>query len=201
MSIQKIKEFSNFESRTDFENIQEYIDFQEFDNFTKSAFKDVLEMASIRLEHIFPQEKSKDKMILIIALFLSKPLRNEIEQEKYELIKYLLETTKNADVENKDYYLSGKFSFMIVNLIQFLGFIMVYFLLSLKIFQIFSNLNKNEIENIFIEKKKFGDIDPNNLKEYFQAKLQLLNPKLTSDAVLNCCLPYIFDPIKYSKLN
>ncbi len=179
---------------------QEYINKFDFDKLFKNIFLDVVFFANRRLKYIYPKDKLEEKILDTILLFLAKPNRNEIFENKKRLITDLIKNTIEQH-EPVVLYSSGKFSFLIVNLIHFFCYMLVYFLLSSTFLMFYNNLNKNQIEKLLLDKQKVANIDPDNINMYFSEKLKLLNGNLNPDSVLECCLPYIFDPIKNRIIN
>lgn len=168
------------------------------DKLSKHLLKEIRIMALKRMSNLYPQENYQERILLTILLFLSRSEREDIKLEKYRLVYDLLDSTSTDVENNQKKYSSGKFSFLIVNLIHFFSFIMVYFLLSITFLQIFDQLSKSQIEKLLVNKEKVMHLDPDNIKDYFQNKMKIVNDRLDPDKLLECCLPYIFDPIRES---
>jgi hypothetical protein len=181
-------------------DLDTYINSLDIDKLNKSILKNVLAMAKHRLEYIFPRDNYEENVMLTVLLFLSKPAVDDFEQEKINLLKKLIENTKEIKESIKDQYSSGKFSFLIVNLVYYLTFSLVSFFLSISLLQTFENFNKNQIEKLIVENEEVNGISPGELKDYFNKRLEEVNSKINPDTVLNACLPYIFDPIKTRKI-
>jgi hypothetical protein len=195
MSLNKLIALSeNFEKNS--KSMHDYItSLDNLDSITKAMLKEVYDSASSKLQYVFPKENFEKTVLFFILLFLAKPLREEIKREKRKLIFNLLAYTK--DKEDKSKYLSGKFSFLIANLIYFICNLLIYCLLSIVVLQTFDNFNYSEIEKLLVQKIIVKNISPENIQEYYAKKFEKINPKLkNSGPILDCCLPYIFEPIK-----
>ena len=193
LSLEKIKQIANeFKPETEFEyNLTS----SNFDKLNKAILKEVFIAASSRLELIFPPDKLNSSIILFILLFLAKSSKEEIKTEKSNLIRLLINNTRDKRDSSK--FSSGRLSFLIVNLIYFMIYVIIYFLLSIVILQVFGKLNLREIEMLLVDRIEVKRISPDKLQEYFISKFEMINPKMKSpEPILNCCLPYIFEPIK-----
>jgi hypothetical protein len=195
MSLSKLISLTeNFEKNS--KSMHDYIlSLDNIDNITKAMIKEVYDTASSKLQFVFPKESYEKTVLFFIILFMAKPIREEIKKEKKKLILILLDNTR--DNKDKSKFLSGKFSFLITNLINFISNLLIYCLLSIVILQTFDKFNYSEIEKLLVNKIIVKNISPDNIKEYYEKKFEKINPKLKSSMpIIDCCLPYIFEPIK-----
>lgn len=173
----------------------EYINNLDIDDLTKKMFVDIFTIAKSRLEICVSKDKLNSFLFSTIILFLSKPIRVDIKEEKKKILSLIIKETKL-----KSEYNSGKLSFLILNLIYFFLNIFLYFLMTILILQYFENLNKSEFNKLFLNKETVGNISYDTVQEYIHKKLKEINPKLSNaNSVIDVCLPYILDPIKQSK--
>jgi hypothetical protein len=172
----------------------------DLDKLTKNMLLEVTALADKRMTYFYPPDKFEEKIFFTIFLFLAKPQKKEIEEEKIELLKYLITNTSDKCEASEKFYSSGRFSYLIVNLVHFFSFMLVYFLLSVTFLQLYENFSKSQIEKLIGNKQKVGNIEPDKLREYFHKKLALINKNINPENILSCVLPYIFDPIKESNI-
>ncbi len=173
--------------------MQEYFNSLKLEKIFTVLFMEVYNVSEKRLKDIFP---SKNKILQGIFLFLANPYNSEVTIEKADFILELLKMTKDPDDDAK--YLSGKFSFLIMNIIYFFCNIIIYCVFSLVLLQVFEKFSLKEIEQVFIQKSQVREITPANLQEFYAKKFEIINPRLKSaEPIVDCCLPYIFEPIKY----
>lgn len=173
----------------------EYLDILKLDIVLKNLIVELFQISEVRLKNIYPSEKLGNTILQIILLFLANPNNNDLKTEKFNLLKQLINHTQDAYDNAK--YLSGKFSFLIVNTLYFFCNVMIYCLFSIVLLQVFENFSSKEIEKLMIEKVKVKSISFTNLQDFYSKKLEILNPRLKSaEPVVECCLPYIFEPIK-----
>jgi hypothetical protein len=156
-----------------------------------------MQVANTKLRIIFPTEKFEEVTLLIFFLFMAKNYKEEIRKEKKNILTYLISQTRDTSEVNK--YSSGKFSFLIINFLNYICHILLYFPLMITLLQHFDQLSKSQIEKLIINKIEVNGIKYDELKKYFLEKLQKLNSKIKPEAIMNCCLPYIFEPIKNCK--
>lgn len=195
MSLNKLISIAeNFDKNS--KSMHDYISsLYNLDNITRVMIKEVYDIASSKLKFVFPKEGYEKTVLYFIILFMAKPLREEIKMEKRKLIFNLLENTR--DNQDKSKFLSGKFSFLIANLINFISNLLIYCLLSIVILQTFDKFNYSDIEKLLVNKIIVKNISPANIQEYYEKKFEKINPKLkNSMPILDCCLPYVFEPIK-----
>jgi hypothetical protein len=192
MHVDKMKTISSNKRN---EEIIQYINTLDIDNLNKNILKEVTMIAINRVEFIFPKGKVEQYILFTIILFMAKPIKENVKNEKKRIIEELIRYTIDAEKENK--FDSGKLSFMILNIIYFFFNILLYFILSISIIQLNEKLSKNELEKLLIDKVEVGKLKPDEVKNYLSDKLKSLNPKLkNADPVVDTCLPYVFDPIK-----
>jgi len=194
LNVQKIKQISTMFQGT----FDEYIEsLQDLDKLTKHLLKDVVINAEMRLKVIFPKNNFWEFTLLIFFLFMAKSFKQEIQIEKKNLLVQLFKVAQ--DHTNISKYSSGKFSFLIINFLNFLCQILLYVPLMITLLQHFDNLSKSQIERLIMFKNEVNGIKYEDLKEHFLNKLEKINPKIKPDSIMNCCLPYIFEPIKHRK--
>ena len=194
-NIQKIKNITS-SYRGSFE---EYIDsLQDLDKLNKHLLKEVMQVADNKLRIIFPTEKFEELTLLIFFLFMAKSYREEIRKEKKNVLTYLISHSRDTSEVNK--YSSGKFSFLIINFLNYICHILLYFPMMITLLQHFDQLNKLQIEKLIVNKIEVNGIKYEELKRYFLEKLEKLNSKIKPEAIMDCCLPFIFEPIKNCKI-
>jgi hypothetical protein len=173
--------------------MQEYFDSLKFEKVFTTLLLEVYNVSEKKLKHVFP---SKNSIIKGILLFLTHPYNSDVSLEKVNFLEVVLNTTKDPDDDAK--YLSGKFSFLIVNIIYFFCNIIIYCVFSLALLQVFEKFSVKDIDQVFVQKAKVREIALSNLQEFYAKKFEIINPRLKSaEPIVECCLPYIFEPIKY----
>jgi hypothetical protein len=195
MNLTKLRSISeHFDKNV--KSMDEYItELDGLDNITKAMLKEVLVSATDKLQFVFPQENFEKTVLFCVLLFMAKPVRDDIKKEKRKVIINLFDHTKDKTESTK--YRSGKFSFLIANLIQFICNMLIYCLLSVVILQTFDNFSLGEVEKLLVDKIVVKNIIPARIQEYYALKFEKINPKLKDSApILDCCLPYVFEPIK-----
>ena len=109
--------------------------------------------------------------------------------------------------KNVNFYHSGKFSFLLVNMIQFCLFLFIYLIVAPSILIKINNFNEKEIENIFINKKISKDlisnenlnenknVDIKKFNEYIYRQMQQINININYDRLLKRLLVECLQPI------
>lgn len=172
------------------EDMETFMNDNEIDKLSKKLMSDILLFAEEKLHCVYPEREFKKNVLLTSILFLSRN-NQETESHKRKLLSTLIENTKVDAL-----YRSGKFSFLITNIVHYFCYIFVKFILIQAVLLTFEGWNRGQMETFFIQGEKVEKIEHESFNEYFKSKLQALNSKISPEAVLNLCLPYIFDPIK-----
>lgn len=188
----QLDEFKTVSSKMSKSTIEDYVATMDFDDLTKKIFTEVYNESISRFSPILPEKIITRLIIHSIMLFLTKPKSEDISIARQTLIEEFISSAKSDDL-----YHSGRLSYVIVQLILFITNILIYFLLSLTILQVFENMNKYEMQLLLIEKQKVSNIKFENIFDYFSSKLEIINPRLKSPhIILDVCLPYVCEPIK-----
>ena len=66
-----------------------------------------------------------------------------------------------------------KLSYLIINLVHFFSFILICFYINIVVLQ----LDKKSLEKLIVNKMSVNEIDPNNIKEYFDEEIKKLDIK------------------------
>jgi hypothetical protein len=115
--------------------------------------------------------------------------------------------SENLNKNSVNFYHSGKFSFLLVNMIQFCLFLFIYLIVAPSILIKINNFNEKEIENIFINKKISKDlisnenlgenknVDIKKFNEYIYRQMQQINININYDRLLKRLLVECLQPI------
>jgi hypothetical protein len=166
--------------------INQFDKINELDSVGKEIYTYVYNYAIKEFKYIF-DENLNENVFTILCLFMQNN-RKDLKSYKIKFIESLL--NKNRD--DLGYYNTGKFSYLIVNLVHFFSFMLICFYINIVVLQ----LDKKNLEKLIVNKISVNDIDPNKLKEYFDGEIKLILPDLGPNNILDCVLPYIFHPVK-----
>ena len=199
-----LKEFQKFmkdekeKSEKTIENIsQDIIDsfFKEEENIINYVFKNVALFSYSKLRWIF--KKEKDISILIcyfIYLFLTENQRGR-NNMLYKKINSLFEKIKLGEENWKIIFRTGKFSFLLLNLIQFCTFCFIYFFCGPGVIEITGNFKKNELKTIFSNKLKSEKYRPDNINKLLNDYLFFINRNIQPNTINYIIITDVLQPL------
>ena len=162
--------------------------------------KKTIEKKIKKKEELNENEINLKKSLLIFSQ-ISKESENinNNNNNKKEFDKLSLNSTS--------FYYSGKFSFLLVNMIQFCLFMFIYLIVAPTILNKLNKFNENEIQEIFINKKISKDlysnenlsevqkVDIKNFNEFIYRQVQQINISINYDKLLKRLLVECLQPI------
>ena len=165
----------------------------EFDKIINQILKDVLIFSEKKFQYVFPKNEFKIHILSIIYFFCANGKSNSTRKNKQKYLKNLLKT---ALIKNKLYY-SWKLSNIIVNIVQFSLFCFVYLFGSRAILIQINDFPIEGLELIYIEKKSFRGIKPEDFSDYVtnQINYLCLGNANHHHFIVNILLSNIFQPI------
>ena len=134
----------------------------EMDFVTKEIYNYVYSYAINEFKFIFG-ENLEENVFAILSLFLMSDKR-ENKNYKVSFIHNLL--AKN--VNSVGHYITGKLSYMIINLVHYFTFMLICFFLNPVLLQ----LDRKNKEKLIVNKSSVNNIDPNNLKKHFDENIK-----------------------------
>jgi len=205
MSASKIVEHGEEAKRIQSdEDLEEFffniLDQKEILNLQIKTVKKIMQLmnVSVRIKSI----TDEDLPVIIIEmlfLFLSDPERTEIQNEKLNVIKLLLDT-ENSDENDKS---KGKF---IINAKKFQNNIKLFvnivhlILTSYILLIIFLPSGINGLDSYFENQERQGLGIDDTIKWVYKIIESIMNEQLDKDKIIENCIRYIELPIKDSKI-
>ena len=203
-----VKDFNEFmENEVDKkENITKsitYTFFKEDDDININIFNNVVSFAYKRFSSrcLFSNDEDiKISLLYFIYFFLAEKQKGS-NKFMYKKIYKLFEKIKIKESDDKIYFHSGKFSFLILNLIQLCTYIFIYFFCAPSLLE--DNFKKYEIKTIFSNEKKTEKYHPDAIDKYIEEYLYSINnnlrPKIVNCIILTDVLQPISDYITDNK--
>jgi hypothetical protein len=178
---------------------------------------DIENEKTLFIKTLIENTKCEQKIFNNVKKTLEKKIKkkddlNEInlKQSLLMLSKFSKESeinTNNFTKNSVEFYHSGKFSFLLVNMIQFCLFMFIYLIVAPSILHKINNFNDEEIQNIFINKKISKDlisnenlgenknVDIKKFNEYIYRQMQQINININYDRLLKRLLVECLQPI------
>ena len=198
-----IKDFNKFMAKQktySFENISKNITdtYIKEDDIIYSIFKNVSSFSYTKFKYLFHSENFDEKIKTLIFYFIflflteNQSAKNNILLKK---INKLFDKIKIKEENRSIQFRTGKFSFLLLNLIQFHTFCFIYFFCSRGVLQKIGNINKNEIKIIYSNQFKSEKYKPNNINKILNQSLYYLNKNIQPDKVNYIILADILQPL------
>lgn len=172
--------------------------FSESLNFSKlheNMFKDLLLLSTNKLSSIFPNKFLLESCSYIIFYFLYKKIP-QAKSERKKFLFYLIKTCQDSSCTTEDTFLSGKLSFLILNLIIYLSYILLYFFISYAFLEIEEEFTLEKFENLYIDKLPVKNINPKSFSQYTLNQIKKYNPYFSRENLCVLSIQYIFKPLK-----
>ena len=159
-----------------------------------SIVTDILNFAENKLNMLFDQSNSFYKdLVLVMYSFLNK---NREINKKYQM-QFIEKVIKTALIQNSDNeYDTGKILIGVLNILQFYLFMFVYCFVSIAVLDLFTNIDYNGIERLFVDKEKWENIAPSKLNKIVLDKLQMIDRALNPQDITEKLLKEVFGSIK-----
>jgi len=171
-------------------------------------FKTVINYSFYRFNSVFHNMDEEIILIIytIIFLFLTKrqkAIKKEIENDLCKLFEKIKLELKEKEGEYKFKFKTGKFSFLIMNLIQLCSFCFLNFFCGPATLIKFSNYGIDELNIIFSENNKTKLYEPENINTTVKNSLvyidESIQPKLINNKILTLVLQPLGDYISENK--
>ena len=183
-----------------FENISKNITDTYFkeDDIIYSIFKNVSSFSFSKFKCLFHSENFDEKIKTLIFYFIflflteNQSAKNNILLKK---INKLFDKIKLSEENRSIQFRTGKFSFLLLNIIQFHTFSFIYFFCSREVLQIIGNIKKNEIKTIYSNQIKSEKYKPNNINKILNDNLYYLNKNIQPDKVNYIILTDVLQPL------
>lgn len=190
ISMKDFNKFMEEESDKNIENITKnvlYKFFEEDDYININIFKNVVSFSFNRFHGrcLFPNDEDiKILLFYFIYFFLTEKQRGSkkiIHKKIYQLIEKIKINEKDGQI----YFHSGRFSFLILNLIQLCTYNFIYFFCAPTLLE--DDFKKYEIKTIFSNEVKAEKYQPENINKYIDEYLYSINKNLRPN-ILNCII-------------
>lgn len=161
--------------------------FKEDDDINSFIFKNVVSFSYMKFRSrcLFPvDEEIKILLCYFIYFFLTEKQRGN-NKILYKKVYKLFEKIKIKEEDEKIYFPSGKFSFLILNLIQLCTFSFIYFFCGPGLLE--DNFKKYEIKTIFSNEIKTEKYQPDNINKYLNDYLSSINSNNRPN-IINCII-------------
>ena len=167
----------------------------DFDKIITEILKDVLTFSEKKLKYLFPKNEVNKNILSILYFFCANSKNTSTKEEKQKYLKHLLKTAL-LKKQNKKYY-SWKLSNIIVNIIQFSLFCFVYLFGSRAILIQINDFPIEGLELIYIEKRSFRGIKPEDFGNYVTQLINSLSygKEDHHKFMVNILLSNVFQPI------
>ena len=183
-------------SSTDIEKqIGNFTESLNFPKLSECMFKDLLLLSTNKLSSIFPDKFLLESCSYILFFFLYKKTP-QIKQERKKFLYYLIKTCQDSTCTTEDSFLSGKLSFLILNLIIFLSYILLYFFISYAFLEIDEEFTIEKFKNLYIDKLPVKNISPKSFSQYTFNQIKKYNPYFSRENLCILSIQYIFKPLK-----
>lgn len=157
-----------------------------------SIVTDILNFAESKLNMLFDQSNSFYKdLVLVMYSFLNK---NCEINKKYQM-QFIEKVIKTALISDNEYE-TGKILIGVLNILQFYLFMFVYCFVSIAVLDLFTNIDYNGIERLFVDKEKWENITPSKLNKIVLDKLQMIDRNLNPQDITEKLLKEVFGSIK-----
>lgn len=201
ISIKEFQKFMKEESQKDnkktIENLSKDIidSFFKEENIINYVFKNVASFSYSKLRWLYNKEEEITKLILyFIFLFLTENQRGR-NNLLYKKINILFEKIKLGEDNEKIIFRTGKFSFILLNLIQFCTFCFISFFCGPGVIEITGNFKKSEVNTIFSNDVKLEKYRPNNINKLLNDYLYFINHNIQPNTVNYIILTDVLQPL------
>ena len=188
--------------------IEKYIENE--DDINRFIFKSVINFSFDRFLNVFHEELDENLIPIIfniIFLFLTqrqKGIKKEMRRDLCTLFETLKLEVKVTEKTEKIKFKTGRFSFLIYNLIQMCSFCFLNFFCGPATLKIAENFSEDDIDTVFSEKEsKFEKYQPENINKIVNHQLNKINiiikPQLINALILSQALQPISDYITKNK--
>ena len=210
-----LKSLKNEEEEEDKINTTDYIleriietYFEKQSDINLFLFKTVINYSFKRFNSVFDNMDEETIILLytIIFLFLTKrqkAIKKEMENDLCKLFEKIKLEIKEKEDEYKFKFKSGKFSFLIMNLIQLCSFCFLNFFCGPATLIKVANYGVKELNIIFSENDKTKIYEPENINNIVKNSLayidEFIQPKLINNKILTLVLQPLGDYISENK--
>ena len=175
--------------------------FGEKDEITNYIFKTVVSFSYNKFKYVFHRVVDNDIEIIISIFYIMYLFLCDTEQKRrnnflYKKIYKLFEIVKLKEEEGNFVFMSGKFFFLMFNLIQFCTFCFVNFFCGPGIIEITGNIKKYEAKKIFCDNEsKSEKYQPNNINKLVNDFLYHINHNIQPNIVNYYILTDVLQPL------
>lgn len=156
--------------------------------------KNVILHAKIQLRGLYPNKQYDYNILMTLYYFLTKQDKTN-EDSKKKLILVLIKNTIKENQSDPCLYSTGKFSFLLYNIIQFCLFSFLCLFVVISLLEIEENFDAKDLYELLIEKKETKKIDPLKLDVYINDKIIKVNKNISPHNVMVVFLNEIFKPL------
>ena len=159
-----------------------------------SIFQNIAYFASKKFKSIFRKGKDINTHLLYFLYFFLTENQNGRDDLLLNKLLDLFYKIGEKD-EDKIKFQSGKFSFLLLNLIQFCSYIFVYFFCGPGILELSGNFRNYEIENVFSNREKEKKFEFKTIDKFVDNYLNLMNEQIKPEIVNTIILTDVLQPI------
>ena len=200
-----IKEFNKFMKENSKNNSIENIIKMIINTFSKeeytiinSIIKNVIMFSHSKFKCIFRtdniDEYIKKLIFYLLYFFLTENQRGRYNFLYIKLNK-LFEKIKLKEEGNNFIFKTGKFSFVLLNLIQFHTFCFIYFFCGQGVMEIAANFKKYELKSVFVNEIKSEKYYPDKINKIINDYLFFLNHNIQPNKVNYIILTDVLQPL------
>ena len=200
-----IKEFNKFMEEQSKKNSIETMSksiistfFKEDEENTRNIFINVASFSYSKFKYIFHKyikdEEIKRMILYFIFLFLTENKRSK-NNLLYKKLNKIFDKIKIKEEDGIMEFRTGKFSFVLLNLIQLHTFCFIYFFCSQGVLEIAGNFRKYELKTIYSSELKSDKYRPKNINKLFNKYLYYINQNIQPNKVNYIILTDVLQPL------
>ena len=199
-----IKDFNKFLKENSKNNTIEVIikkiieTFIKDENIINNIYKNVILFSNSKFKCIFRTDNIDEfikKLIFYLLYFFLTENKKGRNNFLYIKLSKLFDKIKLKEEYNNFIFKTGKFSFVLLNLIQFHTFSFIYFFCARAVMEIAANLKNNELKTIFSNELKSEKYLPNKIDKLLNDCLLFLNHNIQPNKVNYIILTDVLQPI------
>ena len=174
--------------------------FHEEEDITNYIFKTISSFSYTKFKYVFHNISNNDTEIIaqifyIIYLFLTENQKGR-NNFLYKKVYKLFEKIKLKEEKGKIVFMSGKFFFLLLNIIQFCTFCFINFFCGPGVIEITGNVKKYEVKKIFCNNEsKSEKYQPNNINKIVNDFLYHINHHIQPNIVNYIILTDVLQPL------
>lgn len=176
----------------------------------EGILRDIITLSYSKLSLIFPKSKKFKLICKMIYFFLYKN-NEEINRKRKKFLNKIINYSRisfddeyfidqnESMVKNmvkESIYSTKKLTLIIINVILFMSFIVLYYLITPTVFEIFFNFTEKKLQELLVEKKEIDDIKQNEIENIAFHIIKLINPSFSKNLFMCHAIYYVCCPLK-----